>query len=158
MESQIKEDSSAPKAGSFPAFFSWASSRTTSPTDSQSEKTSINNQSTSGSESPPDSMGNVCNGLSSGCCLHDQPHCHLRCSPRACKQCREVLDADWIEKGRWLEDCISLEEEDEQWHGAKHTTTRPGLKEVLTIAAFAASVAGFLYHMWKARSNWGLFQ
>lgn len=158
MEGQIRKDSSAPKAGFFHTFYSSASSRTTSPKDSQSEKTSIDNQSTSGSESPPDSVDNICSGLSSGCYLHDQPHCHLRCSPRACKQCREVLDADWIEKGRWLEDCISSEEEDEQRRGDKGSTTGPGFKKVLTIAAFAAFVAGFLYYTWKARSNWGLFQ
>lgn len=158
MEGQVKEDSSAPKVGSFSSFYSWTSSRTTSPTDSQSEKISINNHSSLGSESPPDSVDNICSGLSSGCCLHDQPHCHLRCSPRACRQCREVLDTDWIEKGRWLEDCISLEEEDEQRRGDKRNTTRPGLKKVLTIAAFAASGAGFLYYAWHARSSWGLLQ
>lgn len=154
MEDQIKEDSSASKA------VNSASSQTLSPRDSRSEKPSTNDQNTSGSESPPDPIDNVCNGLSSGCYYfeHDQPHCHLRCSPRACTQCREVLDPDWVEKGRWLEDCISSPEEDEQRSGDNGIPTRTGFKKVLTIGAFAASAIGFLYCAWQARASWGLLQ
>jgi hypothetical protein len=144
MEGRIQED---------PPAFS-ASSQTLPSTDSQSENPSTNDQNTSGAESPPEPVANLCNGPSAGCFI-EKPHCHLRCPPRACKQCREVLDPNWMNKGGWLEHCISLPEGDEQRSGGEDIPARPGFKKALTIGAFAVSVAGVLYCAWQARASSG---
>lgn len=96
------------------------SSRTMSPARSLSEKESTHEKSSSETESPPSEPVNTCSqfcwGLWNGCSFGEnhQPHCRLKCSPRACKQCREVGDEDWLRRGQWLEDCVTWDEEDDE--------------------------------------------
>lgn len=157
MDDQNDDDTSAWKTEPFPLFFESSSSQ--SPISSQSEESSTNNQRSFGSESPPDLLRTPCRGRASGCHYpeNDQPHCHLRCSPRACKQCREVLDADWVEKGRWLEDCVSIPEGEEEWPGCRGTTMGLVFK-VIAAGVFAASLIWVLCCVWQARTNWALLQ
>ena len=151
MKAQSTEALLAWQAMHFPLFNSSTSSRTASPTDSQSEQTSSNEHSTTDSESPPPEAieDTVCNGFSGNCLYgeNDQPHCHLKCSPRSCKQCREVTDKEWIQEGRWLEDCISWDEDDEQRHKEKDLSGRQGVTKVIAFGGLAVLMAGIFYWM-----------
>lgn len=154
MECRSKEASLALRAGGSQTFNSLPSSRTISSTNSLSDRESKHGQSSSELESPPTELINDCaqwcKGLWNGCSYGDyhQPYCRLRCSPRACKQCREVGDADWIRRGHWLEDCISLEEEDEN---QDVYTRQGGVNKFIAICAFAVICAGVFYWIYRAR-------
>lgn len=99
---------------------------------------------------PPDLVNHCsqfCMGLWNGCSYggHHQLNCHLGCSPRSCKQCREVGDADWIRRGQWLEDCISWEEEDEhERRGGGHRKTTGRSQESHRYSRFR-SIIGWSY-------------
>lgn len=158
MERPNKEALLASKAGHTLPSDSLYSSRTISPTDSLSERESNHEQSSSELESPPTELINdcarSCRGLWNGCSYgeHHQLHCRLRCSPRACKQCREVGDADWIRRGQWLEDCISCEEDDEPRHSEKDIHTQQvGVNNFIVISAFAFILVGVCYWIYRAR-------
>ncbi|POS74294.1 hypothetical protein DHEL01_v207316 [Diaporthe helianthi] len=181
MEDQDHDDTSSPcKTEPFPSFFGDSDGDSSQPPTrihSESSSSSTNDQrrttttttttTTIGSESPPPDPVEIpytCHGRASGCCYPEdgQPHCHLRCSPRACKQCREVLDADWFETGRWLEDCVSIPEGDEERAGGGGggvcgIPVRLVLKAIAA-GAFAASSVGILCCVWQARNNWGLIR
>lgn len=150
---QIKEASIGQRVGRPPYSDSHPSSRTLSPSDNLSEQTSKHENSSSELESPPPELLNHCSqfcvGLWNGCSYgeHHQLNCHLRCSPRSCKQCREVADADWIRRGQWLEDCVSWEEEDE--HELRETE-REGAKKIIAISAIAILLAGVFYWTYRA--------
>lgn len=129
------------------------SSRTISPAQSSSENTSTHEKSSSASECPSpeliNSCAQSCNGLWNGCTYgeHHQPHCRLRCSPRSCRQCREVGDADWIQRGQWLEDCISWDDEDGE---GDLPPRRQGVSTVIAVSAFVVFSATILY--WNYRT------
>lgn len=134
---------------------SLSSSRTMSPADSLSEKSSTRELSSSQSESPPTEAVNrcaqSCKGLWNGCSVGEKhnPHCRLRCSPRACKQCREVIDADWIRRGRWLEDCVTWDEDDEHQHGGEDLPARRKRGKWITTLLVIWTVAGGLGMCWE---------
>lgn len=135
------------------------SSRTISPTQRSSETTSTHEKSSSASECPSpeliNSCAQSCRGLWNGCAYgeHHQRHCRLRCSPRSCRQCREVGDSDWIQRGQWLEDCVSWDEEDEDEYQHAERDLPPRRQEVSTVIAVSAFVvfsATILY--WNYRT------
>lgn len=141
----------APRSASQP------SSRTISPTQSSSENTSTHEKSSSASECPSpeliNSCAQSCKGLWNGCAYgeHHQPHCRLRCSPRSCRQCREVGDADWIQRGQWLEDCVSWDDEDEHQRAERDLPPRrQGVSTVVAVSAFVVFSAAILY--WNYRT------
>lgn len=109
---------------------SLSSSRTMSPAESLSEKASTREYSSSESDGPPTEAVNrcaqSCKGLWNGCSFGEkhEPHCRLRCSPRACQQCHEVIDADWIRRGRWLEDCVAWDQDGEHQHSKEGLPAR----------------------------------
>ncbi|KAG8165947.1 hypothetical protein KVR01_004499 [Diaporthe batatas] len=144
MMDQNHDDTSAWKTEPFPSFYASSdSSQSPTSTSSRSEKSPTNNHKTLGSESPPDLVPTRCRGRASGCHYPEdgQPHCHLRCSPRACKQCREVLDADCIDKGR-------------RRGAAPRRQGRP-VRRVLKVVGVGALV---LWCMRDARADWALFK
>lgn len=158
MERPNKQNLLGSKTGYAPQFHGLPSSRTISPTDSLSERESKHEQSSSELESPPPELINdcaqSCSGLWNGCSYgeHHQLHCRLRCSPRACKQCREVGDAEWIRRGQWLEDCISWDEDDEYQRNEKGIhTRRAGVNNVIAISALAVISAAIFYWIYRAR-------
>lgn len=128
------------------------SSRTMSPAETMSVADFVSaiahENSSSQSESPPpyavNSCAQSCRGLGNGCSFGEnhEPHCRLNCSPRACKQCSEVIDADWIQRGRWLEDCVSWDEKDgEHQHSEVNLPTRRRRYFRSSMIVFAVSFA-----------------
>lgn len=157
MERSIKEASSASENGNTQSSHSPHSSRTMSPARSLSEKGSTHEKSSSESESPPPEPVNTCAqfcwGLWNGCSFGEnhQPHCRLKCSPRACKQCREVGDEEWLRRGQWLEDCVSWDDEDdEDQHSEKDLPMILRVTQVIIVSAQAIMMAGMFY--WSQRN------
>lgn len=133
------------------------SSRTMSSAESLTERASACEKSSSESEAPPpestNSCAQSCRGLWNGCSYGEnhQPHCRLKCSPRACKQCRNVGDEDWIQRGQWLEGCVSWGD-DEHPDGEQGSHTRQVQVGLVTaISAIAVFWAGVFYCAWHAR-------
>lgn len=152
MEREIKEASSASGNGNTQSSHT---SRTMSPAHSLSEKGSAQEKSSSESESPPlepvNTCAQFCRGLWNGCSFSEnhQPYCRLKCSPRACKQCREVGDEEWLRRGQWLEDCIIWDDEDdEDQHSEKDLRMgQEGLivTKIIFLSAGAIFMAGLIY-------------
>lgn len=158
MERSIKEASSASENGNTQSSHSPHSSRTMSPAHSLLEKESTHEKSSSEPESPPPEPVNTCSqfcwGLWNGCSFGEnhQPHCRLKCSPRACKQCREVGDEEWLRRGQWLEDCVNWdEEEDEDQHSERDLRRRQERHRVNTkiiqLSAMMLIMVGLNYWM-----------
>lgn len=152
MERSIKEASSASGNRNTQNSHSPHSSRTMSPAHSLSEKELTHEKSGSESESPPPEPVNTCaqfcRGLWNGCSFGEnhQPYCRLKCSPRACKQCREVGDEEWLRRGQWLEDCISLDDEDDKdQHSEKDLPMGHIVTKIIFLSTGAIFMAALLY-------------
>lgn len=152
MERSIEEASSASGNGNTQSSHSPHSSRTMSPAHSSSEKESTHEKSSSESHSPPPEPVNTCAqfcwGLWNGCSFGEdhQSYCRLQCSPRACKQCREVGDEEWLRRGQWLEDCISWDDEDdEDQHSEKDLPMGHIVAKIIFLSTGAISLAALLY-------------
>lgn len=157
MEDQSHDDTLPCMTEPFPSFYDTDSSPYS--TGSPSENSSTNDRRTVESESPPDLRQAPCRGRASGCFYPQdgQPHCHLRCPPRTCRQCQRVLDEKWVETGGWLEDCVSIPAGEDEERSGRGTPT-PLLFKVIAAGAFAALSVGSLCCVWQARTDWGLLQ